>query len=235
MPGGIDEHETDILLLKSVDLAKEAIDAYMKSNPGKVKPLIAASLGPYGAYLADGSEYHGNYGRSDKELINFHDKRIQLLDTSEADILAVETIPSAQEARILARILEKSNKPAWLSFSCQDDEHLNDVTPITACIIDLNQHPTIFALGVNCTHPGYISGLIKTIKPLVNDKKIIVYPNLGESYNAITKTWVGESEVLFSEKLVLQWIEQGADIVGGCCRVGPSQIKKVGDAIFNTG
>lgn len=232
---GIDEHETDLLLLKSVNLAKEAIDSYMKSNPGKARPLIAASIGPYGAFLADGSEYHGNYGLSDKELMDFHAKRIQLLNTSEADVFAIETIPSAQEARILARILEDSHKPAWLCFSCQDDELLNDGTPIAASIIDLNQHPKIFALGVNCTHPGFISGLINTIKPLMNDKKIIVYPNLGESYDAITKTWVGESEVLFNEKLVLQWIELGADIVGGCCRVGPIQIKKVGDAIFKPG
>jgi S-methylmethionine-dependent homocysteine/selenocysteine methylase len=120
--------------------------------------LIAASIGPYGAYLANGSEYHGDYGISDQELTDFHEPRIKLLDSSTADILACETIPSFQEAKVLSAILKNINKAAWISFSCKES---------SSC-----------------------------------------------------------------EVMVQEWMDSGADMIGGCCGVGPEQIKAMGKIIY---
>lgn len=219
-------------LLRAVALATRAVEHYLLVNPTEKRPLIAASIGPYGAHLADGSEYRGNYGVSDKELSDFHHQRIQVLDQSAADILACETIPSFQEARVLAKALKHSNKKAWISFSCKDGQHLNDGTPIKECAEFLNEHPTVFAIGVNCTHPQYISELIHEIKSTCGDKKIVVYPNYGSKYDSKSKTWSGDSTTQFNEYHVKEWLQNGADIIGGCCQVGPSQIKEVA-SIFN--
>jgi len=230
---GIDSKEAESLILKSVELAIRAKNIFLERNPDKAPALVAASIGPYGAYLADGSEYRGNYGISDKDLKDFHSSRIELLDTSEADMLACETIPSYQEARLLAELLLNCNKKSWMTFSCKDGIHINDGTPIVECMQLLNRHPAIFALGVNCTKPSYISSLMKIIKATCGGKKIVVYPNSGEIYNANTKTWAYSSESSFSVQSVREWLELGADIVGGCCRVGPAQIHEVKLNVLN--
>ena len=191
------------------------------------KPLIAASIGPYGAFLADGSEYHGDYGVSDETLREFHLDRIRLLDRSNADFFACETIPSFQEAKVLAEILKQSNKSAWLSFSCKDELHLNDGTNIEECVSFFAGHPKVFAVGVNCTAPKYISGLIKSIKTRSGTKKIVVYPNLGEAYNAESKTWFGLADPNLFLTMAKEWIELGTDILGGCCRIGPDHIRYI--------
>lgn len=215
------------LLLKSVELAEVAITEALKAGVIQKRPKIAASVGPYGAYLANGSEYRGNYGLSDAVLEEFHFEKIQLLDRSGADVLAIETIPSFLEAQILSAILRGMNSPSWVSFSCRDDEHLNDGSTLAAAISLFKDHPKVFALGVNCTHPKYISGIIKLIKEQVEEKEIIVYPNSGEAYNAISKTWNELSEPLFFEGMAREWSTLGADIIGGCCRIGPNHIGRI--------
>jgi homocysteine S-methyltransferase len=191
------------------------------------KPLIAASIGPYGAYLADGSEYHGNYNVTNEAIHQFHKSRLEILSHSAADILAIETIPSIMETTVLSDLLRDSPKPAWISFSCKDENHLNDGSRIEDSVAMLENHPTIFAIGVNCTHPKYISDLIQTIKSVCSNKKILVYPNSGEVYDAKTKKWLGLSEPLAFAKMSQQWIQLGADIIGGCCRIGPDQIESI--------
>ncbi len=221
---GYDMTTAESLIWKSVQLAEEAIYRFQEKE---YKPLIAASIGPYGAYLADGSEYHGNYGVSKETLNEFHEHRIRLLDQSNADILACETIPSFIEAKVLSNILKNVNKQAWMSFSCKDEFHINDGTPIADCVDILSDHSNIFAIGVNCTEPKYISGLIKAIKPKIKDKRIIVYPNLGEVYDSKTKTW---SELSIPEQFLNQaknWFKLGVDIIGGCCRIGPEKIRSL--------
>jgi len=224
---GIDESEADSLLLKSVELARTAIDLFMIKNPKATRPLIAASIGPYGAYLADGSEYHGNYSVSDDVLYDFHKRRIELLDSSPADLLACETIPSKQEALVISELLKNCKKDAWMTFACKDEKHLNDGTPINQVLQALNENSTVFAVGINCTHPKHITGLIKNIKRYSKNKRIIVYPNHGEVYDASTKRWSRPEGICFSPQLVQEWIKIGADIVGGCCRVGPDQIQEI--------
>lgn len=222
---GYDRAKAETLILKSIELAEEAIKRFTSSEAKNFNPLIAASIGPYGAYLSDGSEYHGNYGISDEKLKEFHLDRIKLLDLSKADFFACETIPSFQEAKVLAKILKKTQKQAWISFSCKDEHHINDGTPIVECAAFLSTHPNVFAIGVNCTAPTYVSGLIKSIKSVCGSKKIVVYPNSGEAYNAETKTWLGLSDPALFIEMAKEWVKLGTNIIGGCCRISPDHIK----------
>lgn len=228
---GYDEPSARELILKSVQLAEEARKRFLSTNPRASTPLIAASIGPYGAYLADGSEYRGNYGITDQDLKDFHEPRIKLLDRSTADILACETIPSFQEAKVLSEILEHTKKPAWVSFSCKDGQHISDGTPIEQCAGLLAHHPRIFAVGVNCTSPQFISELIQSIKSKSGDKKIVVYPNSGAVYNAENKTWTGLSDPSSCEIMAKEWVALGAAIVGGCCGIGPQQIRAMSKTV----
>lgn len=223
MAAGFSKEAAEQLILKSVWAAEEAI-----KRSGITDAFIAASIGPYGAYLGDGSEYHGMYNICNAALQEFHEPRIHLLDRSNAHFLACETIPSWQEAKILCEILKDINKQAWVSFSCKDEKHLNDGTPIAACAKLFATHPKVFAIGVNCTKPEYISGLIKALKSVPHSKKIVVYPNSGEIYEAKTKTWSGGSTCVLLSR---EWLALGADIIGGCCRVGPNHIQLIAAAL----
>jgi homocysteine S-methyltransferase len=228
---GYDESSASELILKSVQLAEEARSRFLSLYPHASKPLIAASIGPYGAYLADGSEYRGDYAISDQELTAFHQPRINLLDHSTADMLACETIPGFQEAKVLSGILATAEKPAWISFSCKDGKHISDGTPIEQCAAYFADHPKVFAIGVNCTSPAFISTLIQSIKAKSADKKIAVYPNSGAVYHADSKTWSGLSDLSSCALMVKEWMGLGADIIGGCCGIGPEQIKAMGKII----
>lgn len=225
MSMGFDRTSAEDLILRTVSLAEEAGAKFMTLHPESSGPLIAASIGPYGAFLADGSEYRGDYGVSDRELRDFHLRRIELLDASNADILACETIPSFQEAKVLSELLMDTKKRSWISFSCKDEEHLNDGTSIRECAMFFARHPNVFAIGVNCTAPRYISGLIREIKNHSGEKKVVVYPNSGEVYDAENKTWSGITDPSSCERMAKEWLDQGADIIGGCCRMGPEHIK----------
>lgn len=228
---GYDKGMAEALILKAVDLAEIAIQRHIAAGYEGPRPLIAASIGPYGAYLADGSEYHGNYGMSTEALHAFHKPRMQLLDRSQADFFACETIPSFQEAKVLADILQQTQKPAWLSFSCKDELHINDGTPIATCAARFADHPNLFAIGVNCTSPMYISGLIRAMKAHAGDKKIVVYPNSGELYDPLDKSWRSLLDPDMCVRMTQEWLELGADIIGGCCRIGPEQIRRMGSRI----
>jgi homocysteine S-methyltransferase len=219
-------------IVKSVQLAEMAIEKAISSGLIDFKPFIAASIGPYGAYLADGSEYRGNYGVSDASLRAFHIDKIKLLDKTNADFLAIETIPGFQEAKVLSEILNEIEKPAWISFSCQDEHRINDGTEIEQCLSIFINHPKVFAIGVNCTAPKYISGIVRRIKASTWDKKIIVYPNSGQAYNAQSKTWLGISDPNLFIKMAKEWMHLGVDIIGGCCQIGPKHIKKLSEILL---
>lgn len=225
MNNGANQQSAETLILKTVELAEKAIHRFYHPKIHAQKPLIAASIGPFGAFLADGSEYHGKYGVSDEELRHFHLRRIEILDQSNADFFACETIPSFQEAKILATILDDTSKSAWMSFTCKDGKHVNDGTPIGEVVTFLAKHPNLFALGINCTAPKYVSSLIDEIKSNCGEKKIVVYPNSGEIYNAKTKTWQTTETADHLVATAKNWLDQGADIIGGCCRIGPEQIR----------
>lgn len=231
MSEGYDMEKAHRLIKSAVLLAEEAIKRHISTESPVQKPLIAASIGPYGGFLADGSEYTGDYGVSDETLRKFHKPQISLLDDTKADFFACETLPSFQETKVLATLLKTTKKPAWVSFSCRDGQHLNDGTHIGKCATLLASHPTVFAIGVNCTPPKYISGLIKTIKEEGWAKKIVMYPNSGEVYHAKSKAWRGVSDPQIFVEMAKEWIDLGADIIGGCCRIGPEHIKNMNEFI----
>ena len=214
-------------ILKSLDLALKARQLYAEKESNKPAVNVAASMGPYGAFLADGSEYTGNYHASVEQLSQFHKSRIDLLEPSAADFFAFETIPSLQELGVISSLLEGSSKPSWVSFSCKNELCLNDGHKISEAASLLADHPTVFAIGVNCTAPKFISDIIGTLKEYAPNKRIIVYPNSGEVYHAKTKSWFGASDPEVFEKMALEWNEKGADIIGGCCRIGPEHISRI--------
>jgi homocysteine S-methyltransferase len=225
---GFSEEASINLIRKSVDLAWAAIERAISEGLINERPLVAASMGPYGAFLADGSEYRGNYEISRDELADFHMERIQLLQTEKIDLYAFETVPSYPEARVLSELLNEVEIPSWISFSCKDEAHINDGTSIEDCIYLFKDHPSVFALGVNCTPPTHITGLIQKMKDCQTGKKILVYPNSGEVYDPVTKKWLGLSEPLHFLKMGRQWIDLGAEMIGGCCRIGPEHIRELG-------
>lgn len=218
-------------ILKSVEICLKARQLFLEKTKNNNAVYIAASMGPYGAFLADGSEYTGNYNISDQDLSLFHKSRIDLLQQSGADFFAFETIPSLQELRILLKLLGASSKPSWISFSCKNETFLNDGHKISEAAALIANHPAVFAIGVNCTAPKYITDIIGTLKKYAPDKKIIVYPNSGEVYHVKSKSWFGVSDPEAFEKMALEWNEKGADIIGGCCRIGPEHISRISNIL----
>ena len=224
---GLSLQESEKLIRRSVDLAQEAREIYIKSHHTKKKIYIAGSMGPYGAILADGSEYNGDYNISKKELKDFHAQRIKLYANANLDFFAFETIPSLIEVQVLSELFDELNKPSWVSFSCKDEFHLNDGNKISDAVKLLSISSSIFAIGVNCTAPKYISKIIDVLKHSAPEKKIIVYPNSGEVYHAESKSWLGVSDPFSFEKMAREWLKKGAHIIGGCCRIGPEHIKRL--------
>ncbi len=230
---GLSPEQARDLFVKSVDLAKSAVDEFLQQNPDcRYQPLVAASIGPYGAFLADGSEYSGNYGVGDQTLLEFHRQRLLWLDASVADVLACETIPSLQEARVLGQLLEKVNTPAWLSFSCRDERLLNDGSRLRQAVALFEQLPGVVAIGVNCTAPQYIQSLIGEIKAASWRGAIVVYPNSGEHYDADDKVWHGTETPLECAVAARGWYQAGAKIIGGCCRMGPAHVREIATGLY---
>ena len=167
-------------------------------------------------------------------MTTFHNQQFQVLERTNADVYACETIPSFQEAQVLSNLLQKVSKPAWISFSCKDDTHINDGTPIQTAAALFKNHPNVFAIGVNCTAPKYIAGLINNLKSVVGDKKIIVYPNAGLVYDAHTKTWSGTAAPAAFVTQAKIWVELGADIIGGCCMIGNGHVQGIYECFYNS-
>lgn len=233
---GIPEEEATLLIQKTVELAKQARDDFWQEYEqehqqsdmiARPKPIVAGSIGPYGAFLADGSEYTGHYNRTDQELIQFHHPRMKALVEAGADILAMETIPSFQEAKVLAGLLEQYPEiSAWISFSMKDDQHISEGTLLTDCAQWFEDKPQIAAIGLNCTPANIVTPAVQALSA-VTDKPVIVYPNSGERYDATTKTWhQAEHSCDGLGELDSQlWYAAGASIIGGCCRTSPSHIE----------
>jgi homocysteine S-methyltransferase len=213
------------LLQRSVELARQARDEFQQAS-GQTA-LIAASVGPYGATLSDGSEYRGDYAIDADELHDFHRRRLQILDSSGADILACETIPAHIEAVVLGKLLRETKCPAWISFSCRDGEHINDGTPIEDVADLFRDHPRVLAVGINCTRPQFATSLIRRIRGVLPDKTIVVYPNSGEEFDARDKTWSGTVTTGDWATAAKTWMAAGAGIIGGCCRTGPAHIRAI--------
>ena len=228
---GIEEVEARKLLKESVSVAQQAVDEFVQESlhgEASDRPLVAASIGPYGAYLADGSEYRGKYEISQDRLLEFHADRMNMICQANPDLLACETIPSKQEAEVLRDLLnESSDRLAWVSFSCVDGEHISDGTQLQEAAAMLNDSNQVFAIGVNCTAPQHIESLIREIRIGAPNKRVIVYPNSGQKYDAALKEWKGLSNAADFGDLSKKWRAAGATMIGGCCQTGPDHIRAI--------
>ncbi|MEE1754002.1 homocysteine S-methyltransferase [Streptomyces sp. SP18CS02] len=216
---GIDHDRTAELLALSVELARKAARRAEAKSPGR-SLWVAASVGPYGAMAADGSEYRGRYGLSVGELERFHRPRLEVLASARPDVLALETVPDTDEARALLRAVRGLGVPAWLSYSVAGDrtragQPLKDAFALAA---DAEE---IVAVGVNCCAPEDADRAVE-LAARVTGKPVVVYPNSGERWDAEAREWRGRST--FSVRRVTGWQRAGARLIGGCCRVGPDTI-----------
>ena len=221
---GIDGRTAERLLRRSVDLAATA-RARLAAD-GRPR-WVAASIGPYGAALADGSEYRGRYGLSVAELTAWHRPRLEVLVDAGPDVLALETVPDADEAVALVAAVAGAPVPAWLSYSI-DGDRTRAGQPLTEAFAVLADVPEIVAVGVNCCDPADVAPAIATART-VTGKPVVVYPNSGERWDARGRSWTGRAT--FSPEQAGQWIAAGAAIVGGCCRVWPSDVAAVAEAV----
>ncbi|MGI9200403.1 MAG: homocysteine S-methyltransferase [Woeseiaceae bacterium] len=215
------------LVAGAAHLALRARDEFVADNADAEFPLVAASIGPYGAVRSDGSEYTGDYDKDRAGLVSFHEARIAQLDVSAVDILACETIPSIDEASALSELLLGVATPAWVSFSCRDDARINDGTRIEIAAQLFQDHPNVKAIGVNCTAPQYVESLIGKIRASLPDMPIVVYPNSGEKFDAGSKTWSGMTTTDDWVAAAAAWRVAGASIIGGCCRTTPEHVAAI--------
>ena len=225
---GIDRVGAEALLRASVELAGRARTQIEAEDTGVGRPparrFIAASVGPYGAMLADGSEYRGNYGRTVAELRDFHRDRLGVLASTDADILAAETIPEVEEADAIAELLvEVDGATAWVSFSCRDGAHLCSGATIEEGVAAVDGKPGVAAVGVNCTAPEHIAELVERIRT-ATALPIVIYPNSGEGWDPVARRWTGMGRDRVDPDAARRWRRLGADLVGGCCRVTPDQV-----------
>lgn len=222
---GIPAEDADRLIASSIEVAIAVRDAFVREHPEMpFAPLVAASVGPYGAVLHDGSEYRGRYGIDRAALRSFHEPRLRLLDECGADVLACETIPDRDETDVLGELLATTRTPAWISFSCRDGRAISDGTPIAELAARFREHPKVLAVGVNCTAPQFITPLIRQIRRAVPHKAVVVYPNSGERYDAHDNSWHGTVTPLDCAAAAGEWRAAGATFIGGCCRMGPPHI-----------
>jgi homocysteine S-methyltransferase len=220
-------------LLRAVELARKATAEFPER-----RVVVAASLGPYGAALHNGAEYHGNYDCSFGELVEFHRERIRVLagasDSQVPDLLAFETLPSLEEAQAIGEAL--ANWPelaAWFSFTCRDAQHVAHGELLSECAAAVARFPQTIAIGVNCTHPALMLALIDELHK-ASDKPIVVYPNSGEGWDAVLRHWTGTGDAAKFGAMTAEWFAAGAQIVGGCCRTRPAHIRQVAQAAVRT-
>ncbi|WP_210508750.1 homocysteine S-methyltransferase [Naasia sp. SYSU D00057] len=216
---GVERREAEALLRRAVALADEA--------RAEREAWVAASVGPYGAMLADGSEYRGNYGLTVDELRAWHRPRLEILADAGADLLAVETVPSLAEVEAVTAEVDRLGVPAWISVTVslgtlRSGESLAEAFGVAA------SSPAVVAVGVNCSAPSEVLGSIAVARQATR-KAIVVYPNSGEEWDAKNRTWVGSPA--FPDELIRRWRHAGATLIGGCCRVRPEQIAHLAEVL----
>jgi len=222
---GIGEKEAARLLRLSVELTRRS--AARLDRPC----LTVASIGPYGAFLHDGSEYSGDYGLTRTELMDFHRKRLEVLVSAGPNLVAFETIPSRTEAEALVALLaEYPSVSAWLSFSCRNELEVCHGEPFRDSVALVADSPQIVAVGINCTPPDYVSGLLRSAHG-VTKKPFAVYPNSGESWDAAQHRWLSGPDSVGLPALAPEWRGLGAKLIGGCCRTTPETIRDISMAL----
>lgn len=226
---GLPAGRADEALLRAVRLAREAASSFPDWCV-----VIAASLGPYGAALHNGAEYHGNYDCSHADLAGFHRERVSVLASASGpeapDVFAFETLPSLDEAQAIGEALSDwPHAAAWFSFTCRDETHVAHGELLRECASAVSQFPQTIAIGVNCTPPATIPALIGELRASTN-KPVIVYPNSGEGWDAAHRCWTGTGDAAGYGAMAREWFAAGAHMIGGCCRTRPGHIRLVAPA-----
>jgi homocysteine S-methyltransferase len=226
---GYSEQEAKDMIAYSMELLLSARQEWWEKEgreSGRVFPLAIGSIGPYGAYLADGSEYTGSYQVSEKELQEFHIKRMEVLKEAGAELFALETFPCLYEAVVCANMMERLEADYYISFSCKNSNQINDGSTIAQCVKALEGLKHLKAIGVNCTQPQFVEGIIHNYK-VTTTLPIVVYPNSGETYDAGKKIWHGSKKPKTYGDWAKEWYDSGASIIGGCCRTTPNDINQI--------
>jgi S-methylmethionine-dependent homocysteine/selenocysteine methylase len=210
---GLSAAEARLVLASTTDVARRSGAA-----------LVAASVGPFGAVLADGSEYHGRYTASWAEVRAFHRARLQVLAGSGPDVFAVETMPARVEAEIVVEELASVTAlPAWVTFTCRDEATTCAGDPMAEAVAAVD-HPQVVAVGVNCTAPRHVTSLLRAAASAASGRPLVAYPNHGGRWDAAAGCWVGPGAGDVLAEAVSEWVALGARLVGGCCGVGPDEI-----------
>lgn len=214
---GVPRAEAERLIGDSVRIARAVRDEFAANG------LVAASIGPYGAVLADGSEYRGRYGLTAAELRDFHRPRLELLLAAGPDLLAVETIPDVAEAEVLVDLLAELGAPGWLSYTIAADR-TRAGQPLTEAFAVAAGSDQIVATGINCCAPADVLPAVRTAAR-VTGLPVVAYPNSGETWDPSGRAWAGGAS--YDVAAVPGWIDAGARLIGGCCRVGPAAIAEL--------
>jgi homocysteine S-methyltransferase len=230
---GLPASDADVLLASSVSLAQAARAAWQSEQPTAPAALVAASLGPYGAMLAGGQEYTGDYDDADLQQIKrFHRPRMNALLGADPDLLAWETIPNLLEAEAIAALQSEFEGPsAWVSFQCRDASRLADGSAIEEAVRLVAKAPGVEAVGFNCTAPEYALELIERIRGAAPKLAIVVYPNDGRVWDGLRREWATGGAGGFPDDVVRSWAAAGADLIGGCCGVAPAGVKAIAHAL----
>lgn len=226
---GLDAEAAAELLRCSVSLARRAQETAGSAGDGA---LVAASVGPYGALLAGGQEYTGDYGAdSPGDVEAFHERRLRVLLEARPDCIACETIPRADEAAALARVLDRLDAPeAWISFSCRDGATTSHGERIEDAVRAATASSRVVAVGVNCTAPEHVESLLARARS-VTDRPLVAYPNSGRTWDAAARTWTDSGADILPADVVDRWVAAGARLVGGCCGLGPRAVRGLARAL----
>lgn len=227
---GVSEDEASQLMQLSVRLAREARDQFWTvaaRHQRRLRPLVAASVGSYGAFLADGSEYRGDYALSAQTLKDFHRRRVEDLLEAAPDLLAFETVPCLMEGEVLVDLMSEFREVrAWLSYSCCDEEHVCHGERFRDCVELVNQSEQILAVGVNCTSPRLVEALLRNVRG-ATDKYLVAYPNSGEGWDSQHRCWIEVPNQMELGIMARRWYAAGARLIGGCCRTTPRDIHSI--------
>lgn len=217
---GIDEAEASRLFRLAVDIARRARDRHGRG-------LVVASVGCYGAFLHDGSEYRGDYGLSREALVDFHRKRLETLIEAAPDVVAFETVPCLVEAEAIVSLLEQVPEvPAWVSFSCRNETEVRHGEPFADCVAVASESPRVRAVGVNCTAPQHVAPLLRAAAEATT-QPFAAYPNSGEGWDAARHEWLPAEGTFDIADHAGEWHDLGARLIGGCCRTTPETIRAI--------
>ena len=211
---GLSAKEARDALASTTTIARRAVEG--------TSVAVAASVGPFGASLANGSEYNGRYGVEWRVVEDYHREKLAILVDSGADLIAIETIPLADEALLIAEILEELGAPpAWFSFGFADETQTYGLDAVDKAVLSIAGYADLVAIGINCTHPRYVDSLLASMSELVSGIPLIVYPNHGREWDAVARCWIGDSMSISAAETVKHWVDLGARFIGGCCGVDP--------------